>query len=477
MVRMHIPEKLLPLHTKQKRYKIVIGGRGSGKTISIADLNLMHTSSGKVQRTAYFREFQTTIHDSVHSVLRSEINRLEMQGFDVLDTTIRFNGQDAFRFRGLARDPEGIKGMHDYDRFCNEEAQTLSYRSMEDQAPTLRKPGSEIWMNANPRSRADPFSQRFINPYIKQLERDGYYEDDDHLIIKCNYCDIGELFPDVLERERAIDEKRLSTAEYRHKWLGDFYDEVQNSIIPVEWFEAAIDAHEKLGFKPSGQIVCAFDPADVPVHMGGDSKGFATWHGSLLLDVDELETGDAAEGMAWAIDKARTARADLFVWDCDGLGAALKRQVDQELGGSKIDYHMFKGSMTCDNPDGLYQGSGKDTKKNRDIWYNKRAQYWGDLRSRFEATYQAVSGKEYRDPDGLISISSSIKKIDQLRAEICRIPRKHNTAGKFQVLSKPEMAAPPYSLPSPNMGDAVMMGCFRQSQVSATWEPLNFRGW
>jgi hypothetical protein len=44
-------------------------------------------------------------------------------------------------------------------------------------------------------------------------------------------------FPEDLELERSHDQAHLSTAEYAHIWLGRYYDELEGSIIPVDWFD------------------------------------------------------------------------------------------------------------------------------------------------------------------------------------------------------------------------------------------------
>jgi phage terminase large subunit len=467
MPRMTLPERLLPLIQKPKRFKVLLGGRGSGKSVSVGDICLMDAQTKGI-KTACFREFQISIDDSVHSLLSGEINRLELQGFEVQQTVIKHNGQDAFKFRGLARNPEGIKSMYGFGRFWVEEAQTLSANSLKALTPTLRSEDSEIWMTANPRSAADPFSQRFIKPFEKQLRRDRYYEDDLHLIIWVNFDD-NPFFPEVLEQERLYDKSNMPPALYNHIWLGEYYDEVEDTIIPVEWFDAAIDSHIKLGFKPEGAVIASHDPSD----EGGDSKGFALRRGSVILNVCEKVTGDTNEGMDWAIEKARSHNADWFVWDCDGLGVSLKRQVDTAFDGTKVQFEMFKGSQTPDDPERPYQNS----KSNRETFQNRRAQYWWKLRDRFEATYRAVTKSQYIDPDELISLSSEISVLDQLRSEICRIPQKRNNSGKIQILSKIDMAKKPYELPSPNMGDSVMMSMFspRVSQLQA--KKIKFQGW
>jgi phage terminase large subunit len=458
------PEKLQPLITKPKRYKVVIGGRGSGKSMTFADICLMDAQTKGI-KTACFREFQNSIDDSVLSLLAAEIDRLGLQGFEVQQNKVLYGGEEAFKFRGLARNPAGVQSMHGFKRFWVEEAQTTSVKSLRALTPTLREPGSEIWFSANPQSSADPFSQRFIKPFEKSLLKNGYYEDDLHLVILCNYYD-NPFFPDVLEQDRLYDYDHLSTAEYNHIWLGAYSDEVDGSIIPVDWFNAAIDAHVKLGFEPLGAVIASHDPSD----EGGDSKGFSLRQGSVILEACENETGDVNEGTDWALEKAVAANADYFVWDCDGLGVSLKRQVDQYLQGRKMQPVMFKGSEGVENPDALYQG-GKPMKH---VCKNKRAQYYMRLRDRFKATYYAIERGKYTDPSELISISSGIAEIDQLRAEICRVPRKKNSS-LFQIMTKHEMLG--MGISSPNIGDSVMMGEFIPDSM-ADFGPMQFSsGW
>lgn len=444
MPQMTIPKKLLPFIQKPKRFKIAIGGRGSGKSMSFADMCIMDAQTKSI-KTACFREFQNSIDDSVYSLLDSEIHRLNVQGFEIQNNRILYKGQEAFKFKGLARNPEAVKSMHGFNRFWVEEAQTISYRSLKALTPTLREANSEVWMSANPMSSADPFSQRFIKPYERELNKNGYYEDDLHLIVKINWSD-NPFFPEVLRDEMEYDREHLSTAEYMHIWEGHFNDEVDGSIISVDWFNAAIDAHEKIGFKPKGAKIVAFDPSDT-----GDAKGYALRHGSVVLDVCDSTKGDVNDGCDWAIDKAMDANADYFYWDGDGIGAALNRQVEQGFRGTKTEINMFKGSNSVDDPKAEYQNGDK----NEDTFRNKRAQCYWMLRDRFAATYRAVVKGEYVDPDEMISLSSNIECLDQLRAEVCRVPRKKNSNGYIQIMSKQDMLK--QDIASPNMADSLMM--------------------
>jgi phage terminase large subunit len=408
-----------------------------------------------------FREFQNSIEDSVHSLLKDEIIRMELGGFNVLSTSITHSNGGVFKFRGLNRNADAMKSMHGFKRFFVEEAQTISDESLKLLTPTLREDDSEIWMSANPMSSADPFSQRFINPFQRELDRDGYYEDDMHMIVVSNYND-NPFFPEVLENERLFDQAHLSIAEYEHIWEGKFNDTVQGAIIAVEWFNSAIDAHLKLGFKQLGATIVTHDPSDERKDGKGDPAGLAVRHGSVVIDVQEKVDGDVNDKADWATLWARDYQADVFRWDCDGLGVSLKRQISTALDGMRVDIDMFKGSEGVDNPGDVYQPDDQidklNAKTNAQTFRNKRAQYYWYLRDRFYNTHLAVTRNEYRDPDTLISLSSEIDCMDRLRSEVCRIPKKYNANGLIQIMSKEDMARLKPPIPSPNLADSLMMG-------------------
>jgi phage terminase large subunit len=468
MPNIQVPKKLAPLFKKKKRFKIVIGGRGSGKSMTVADLCLVDVQSKGI-KVGCFREFQNSISDSVLSLLSDEIDRVGFDGFEVQNNCIKYKGVEAFTFKGLARNPESIKSMSGYSRFFVEEAQTISRNSLKILTPTLRSNDSEIWMVGNPRSSADPFSQRFIIPYQKELDKNGYYEDDLHLIIVCNYID-NRFFPKVLEKERLHDFETLSRAEYDHIWLGKFNDTISNSIIKPEWFDAAIDAHEKLGIIPKGAVVVAHDPSD----EGEDAKGVCVRKGILVEYIDAKDDGDVNEGCDWATDLAIKYNADLFAWDCDGLGISLKRQIAEAFAGKKIDMRVFKGSHAADNPDQVYEpvDSIAKSKTNRETFKNKRSQYYWKLRERFYNTYQAVQKGKYVDPDTIISIKSS-NNIQALKSEVCRIPIKPNGNGLIQIMSKQDMLSK-HQIHSPNMADALMMS-MESPIVSDEFAPIHYQ--
>jgi phage terminase large subunit len=465
--------KLSILGEKSKRLKILVGGRGSTKSTFIADYTLACIANG--QLWCMGREFQNTIDESVHRLMLEEIDRLELEGFTSDAAHIYHNESGGRNFyRGLSRNPSGLKSsLTGVDGLWIEEGEKLSWETLRQMSASLRLSAKdierslqgeevkvpEIWISMNRGSSKDPISQKWLKRAERQLAKTGIYEDDYMLIVQINWDEIPRRWfkASGLETERLDDKKNMTTAAYDHKWNGAYNDTVENAIILPDWFDACVDAHKKLGFEPRGIEVVSHDPSDT----GPDPKGLAYRHGVVFLDVQQREIGDVNDGCDWAIDYALEKHVEYFIWDGDGMGASLRRQVNQAFNGKHISAQAFLGAAAPEYPDAIYQdGVSENKKTNKQTFKNKRAQYYWDLRDRCYKTYQAVVKGKYIDPDELISFSSEIEDIDILRAEVCRIPKKPNGAGLIQIMTKKEMLA--MEIESPNMADSVMMNLSAQ---------------
>lgn len=451
-----INHKLLPFITKPQPIKVAVGGRGSGKSIGLSDMAIMRMEQENID-VYCLREYQESIADSIHRTFsRSITDRLKLDGWDIQENKILSPVGARTTYKGAARNPNNIQGAEDYLLSLFSEAHTASQESIDKLLPTiLRKPGAQCWFDANPQSSEDPFSQRFITPYLEHLERDGFYEDELHYIVVVNWRD-NPWWNEEQERLRKWDYENLTRAKYDWIWEGRFNDSVENALIMPEWFDACIDAHKKLGIKPQGAKLAAHDPSD----EGGDSKGYAERHGIVVTDVLEKPTGNVSEGCDWATGLAIEHGVDAFTWDCDGLGVALSRDVGAAFNGKKVTVSMFKGSESPDTPDAIYDPQSGQAIQDRKTWAdvvrNKRAQYYLKLRDRCFKTFRAVQYGEYHDPDELISFDSSIDCLRKLRSELCRMPMKPNGSGRFELYTK-EVMRNRFKLPSPNLGDSVMM--------------------
>ena len=216
-MQIQIPSKFKPLF-QPKRYKVFYGGRGGVKSWSFAQaLEVLGAQDRK--RILCTREYQGSIQDSVHKLLSDTIDRVELGGFyEVQKSTIKGRNKTEFLFAGLKNNPTQIKSTEGIDICWVEEAESISDRSWDILIPTIRKAGSEIWISFNPDDAEDPTYQRFVAPYLDEIEKNGFYEDENIYVSYVGYWD-NPWLPDELKQELEWCKKH-DPKKYDHIWLG-----------------------------------------------------------------------------------------------------------------------------------------------------------------------------------------------------------------------------------------------------------------
>ena len=202
----------------ERRYTVLWGGRGSGKSHSIARALLLMAAQ-KPLRVLCCREVQRSIKDSVHRLLSDCIESMALDKFFTpLETEIRGANGSLFIFSGLSTQTvESIKSMEGVDICWVEEGQMISDRSWSLLIPTIRKPGSRFVVSMNPMLESDPTSQRFlVNP------------PPDCLAIRMNWSD-NPFFPPELEAERVYHQQRFPDT-YSHVWEGEHLPAVEGAV-------------------------------------------------------------------------------------------------------------------------------------------------------------------------------------------------------------------------------------------------------
>jgi phage terminase large subunit len=315
-IPLQITEGIAWLMSKPKRIKIAVGGRGSAKSIGVADAMLVYADQG--QRICCTREYQNSIDDSVHQNLKEEIDRLEIEGFESLTNEIRTHSGGQIVYKGLARNITSLKSLSGINKLWIEEGESVSQNSLDVLIPSIRSTAKnnaddaeppEIWITMNRGSRQDAIAKDYLSRGEADLARCGRYEDDMVMIVQMNHTE-NPWFPPELEQQRLDCKAQKSTDYYDHIWGGEYNETVERAIIKKEWFDAAIDSHVKLGINPKGATIVSHDPAD----EGGDSKAYACRKGVLVKDADEIIAQDGNEACDIAIERAIRDGADLFVW-------------------------------------------------------------------------------------------------------------------------------------------------------------------
>lgn len=227
-IKAQLPEKLRFLFSPS-RYKVARGGRGSAKSWSFARALLILGMRNKI-RILCAREVQLSIKQSVHKLLKDQIERMGVSShYNPLENEIRGINGTEFSFTGLSTlTVDSIKSFEGCDICWVEEGQTVKKRSWEILIPTIRKDGSEIWVSYNPDLETDETHQRFtINP------------PEDCVNVLINWRD-NPWFNDVLEKERRHCQKN-NPDDYDNIWEGKCRPAVEGAIYYKEIERAEIE--------------------------------------------------------------------------------------------------------------------------------------------------------------------------------------------------------------------------------------------
>ncbi len=212
------------------RYKCAYGGRGSGKSWGFARALLIQGAE-KPLRVLCTREIQKSLADSVHKLLSDQIAAMGLTGFyEIQQNYIRGKNGTEFSFAGLQQHTvDSIKSYEGVDRVWVEEAHSVSSKSWQTLLPTIRKPGSEIWVTFNPQLESDETYQRFV-----------VSPPPDCVSVLMNYTD-NPWFPQVLDQEREHAQRTLKPEVYGHIWEGKCMPAVEGAI----YFDEVAEAESK----------------------------------------------------------------------------------------------------------------------------------------------------------------------------------------------------------------------------------------
>ena len=214
------PEKIGFLFNPS-RYKVLYGGRGSGKSWGVARA-LLVMGMKKPIRVLCARELQNSITDSVHALLADQIKALNLDSiYEVQNTVIYGKNGTEFLFAGLKHNVTKIKSFEGVDVCWVEEAQTVSKSSWDVLLPTIRKDGSEIWITFNPELDTDETYKRFVvSPPSNAV------------VQKINWSD-NPWFPQVL-RDEKDDLKERDMDAYLNVWEGNTRQVLDGAVYATE---------------------------------------------------------------------------------------------------------------------------------------------------------------------------------------------------------------------------------------------------
>lgn len=215
------PEFKVPL-----RHLVIKGGRGSGKSHSVARI-ILNVCRALSIRALCTRETQKSIEESVYQLLSDCISELGFEDFyRRLKTHIHGANGSGMLFAGLrSQDINKLKSTERIKLAWVEEAHVVTEKSLDVLTPTIREENSVIIYTYNPELDDDPVHARYaIKPQ------------DDVCVVEMNWRD-NPWFPEVLDKERRrMYDNDTSDGKVKYHWIweGKTLPAVEGAIFAAE---------------------------------------------------------------------------------------------------------------------------------------------------------------------------------------------------------------------------------------------------
>ena len=215
LYRTQIIPKLSVLR-EHHRFYLIHGGRGSGKSTSVAKW-LLQKMTKSPHTLLCTREIQNSLAESSYQMLVDMIEYQQLNGWTVQKEKIYHENGSKIIFHGL-RDTtaaNSLKSIVNVSLVWVEEAQSLSANSLRLLLPTIREEGAEFYFTYNPETEEDAVE------IIKTRK--------DVLDIEVNWND-NPFFPQQLIDEMEADFE-TNPDEAEHVWNGRYRKQADNAVM------------------------------------------------------------------------------------------------------------------------------------------------------------------------------------------------------------------------------------------------------
>lgn len=234
-IELELPPKIIENFAQPARHRVFHGGRGSGKTRSLAKMTAVKgyqfAEEGREGVILASREHLNSLDESsleeIKAAIRSEPWLLDY--YDIGEKYVRTkNRRVSYAFAGLRHNLDSIKSKARILLNWTDEAESVSEGAWRKLVPTIREEDSENWVSYNPESPESATHRRYIeNPPTNCV------------VTEINWRD-NPWFPEVLNQER-LDDQRLRPETYDHVWEGAFLTLTEAQVFSgkfiVEEFE------------------------------------------------------------------------------------------------------------------------------------------------------------------------------------------------------------------------------------------------
>ncbi len=386
VITARIPEVFAPLLTSCCRIKLYYGGRGGGKSYAFADSLLIKGRMSKLL-IACLREVQDSIKDSVYRLLCERISFYHLIDYDIQENKIinRITGSE-FIFKGLRdTDIQKIKSLEGVDIAWIEEGQSISQKSWDILAPTIRKDGSEIWISMNRENENDPLWVML-----------AAHPDERTFVAKVNYYD-NPFCPEELKLQ-AEKCQRERPDDYLHIWLGQPRKSSSAQLICPAMVRRAFEPKNILSVSP---LIIGLDIA----RFGDDRTVFCLRQGRVCHKFITLTHYDTVSIADYCQSLIRDYKPTRVFLDSGGIGAGV------------YDILVSRGLRRTVRAVNFGSRAIAD-----DRYYNRRAEMWDNAR-------------EWLASD----LEVQLPQDEDLLKELCSVNKSYDNKGRLLLENKDEI--------------------------------------
>lgn len=289
------PKQYKALFEKKYRHIVYKGGRGGGKSESVARSLIIRSMQDK-ELILCTRETQNSIDESVHRLIAGLIEHYGFsKNFNITrDRITCLDTGSEFIFKGLRKESiDSLKSIPNISIVWVEEASSVSLESINKLIPTIRKEGSQLIWTYNPETANDPVETEITNK-----------ADENTYVCHINSHDIEAWLPETFIEERE-KMKRNDPMMYEHVYLGQPLTAKMGAIY-AELIAIARD-DKRIGDYPYNQSY----PVYAALDLGwGDSMSivFAQKIGDKIRIIDHYENSEKTTGHYIGIMKDKDYR-------------------------------------------------------------------------------------------------------------------------------------------------------------------------
>lgn len=274
---------------------------------------------------------------------------------------------------------------------------------------------------------------------------------------------------DWYDKRRAKYEREGMLHLFKQEVDRDYSAAVLNTVISMEWINAAVDAHLHIVWRDdAGVLQRGLTQAQLGTRWGGaldvadgglDKNAGTLRQGILWRYADHWGARDVAETTRRMADLTRLLPGIDVQYDSIGVGAGVKaeynRLVDEKIiDTTKLRFVAWNAGAAVQNPAYRVIEDDEQSILNVDMFENLKAQAWFAMRSRFWKTFRNVKFGDIYPIDEMISIDGRLPLLHQIKKELAQVTMKQSGRLKTMIEKAPDGTF------SPNIADAGVMMYF-----------------